>query len=385
MKKRDKYFLVIMMFLMVMVIVLSYFYNRYNNTGLINESKELLGDIYTLKTGTYELRNGTLLDSNGKKINDKEYVKASGFINIDKYQNVRFKLNKDNSCISKTYLGNIKFEKNNCGEFNNITVHMIKNNNNISFETKEQLEYMVSNKDDFKGIWIKQDNNQNIIINSYNEGKNYIWFKDMEGNISKPYTFTISCLDTSNAKYDSGVFYCSGSTVILDDIKWVVLKDNNSSIKLMRFYPLDEKMEYTKLKDEYKWSSSSINSYLNNEFISSLSEELVNKLLTIEICDDYSSYYCNNEICGGREKEEIERNNYICSSYTTSKVKLISYDDFNYAYATSKNKETLKGYYLSLNSLEYGKVSSITYNYDYYILEKVTNKLDIRPVIIVDK
>ena len=58
-------------------------------------------------------------------------------------------------------------------------------------------------------------------------------------------------------------------------------------------------------------------------------------------------YYCNNEICGGREKEEIERNNYICSEYTTSKVKLISYDDFNYAYSTAKNKETFYWYHIT--------------------------------------
>lgn len=385
MKKRDKYFLVVMIFLMVMVLVLSYFYNRYSNTGLVNESKELLGDIYTLKTGTYELRNGILLNSKGQRLNKKEYVKASGFINIDKYMNVRFKLNKDNSCISKTYLGNIKFENNNCEDFKEISVQMIKNNNNISFETNEILEYMVSNKDDFKGIWSKQGNNSNIIINSYNEGKNYIWFKDSEGNLSKTYTFSINCLDTNNAKYNSGVFYCSGSTVILDDIKWVVLKDNNSSIKLMKYLPIDEKMQYTINKDDYRWSTSSINNYLNNEFINNLKEETINKLLTIEICDDYTNAYCNNEICGGREKEEIERNSYICSDYTTSKIKLISYDDFNYAYSTAKNKENLKGNYLSLNSMEYGKVSSIQYNFDYYVLENITNKLDIKPVIIIDK
>ena len=64
---------------------------------------------------------------------------------------------------------------------------------------------------------------------------------------------------------------------------------------------------------------------------------------------------------------------------------LISYDDFNYAYSTAKNKENLKGNYLSLNSMEYGKVSSIQYNFDYYVLENITNKLDIKPVIIIDK
>ena len=385
MKKRDKYFLVTMAFLMIMILVLSYFYNRYNNTGLINESKELLGDIYKLKSGTYELRNGILYNIKEERINNKEYIKASGYIDIDKYLNVRFKLNKDNFCISKTYLGNIKFENNNCGNYDEIKVQMIKNNNNISFETNMSLDYMISNKDDFKGIWKSQGNNQNIIIKSYNEGKNYIWFRDKDGNLSKTYSFEINCLDTTNAKYNSDVFYCSGSTIILDDIKWVVIKDNNTSIKLMKYLPLDEKMNYTDNTNDFSYSNSLVNNYLNNTFINELSKETLNKLLTIEICDDYTNNYCNNEICGGREKEEIERNNYICSTYTSSKVKLISYDDYNYAYAKSKNKESLSGNYLSINSFEYGKVSSILYNYDYYILEEVTNKLDIRPVIIVNK
>ena len=122
MKQRDKYFLVLMIFLMIMVLVLSYFYNRYNNTGIVNESKELLGDIYSLKSGEYELKNGLLFNSNKERVNDKEYIKASGIIYVDKYLNVRFKLNIDNSCISKTSLGNIKFEKNHCTDYKKIII-----------------------------------------------------------------------------------------------------------------------------------------------------------------------------------------------------------------------------------------------------------------------
>jgi len=58
---------------------------------------------------------------------------------------------------------------------------------------------MVSNKDDFKDIWISQNNNQHIIINSYNESKIYIWFKDKDGNLSKTYFFEINCTDATNA------------------------------------------------------------------------------------------------------------------------------------------------------------------------------------------
>lgn len=382
MKKRVKYILILLVFIVVMGLVLSYFYYRYKS---IDEVKLLLNDISSLEPGNYELKNGLLFNSNNERINNNVYLDASGTIRIDQYKNVSFKLNKNYFCISKTELGNIEYENHKCTDFKDINVNMITNNNIISFETKETLKYMVSNKDDFKGVWIKQDNDQNIIINSFNEGKNYIWFSDLDGNLSKTYTFNINCLNTTNANYDSSVFYCSGSTVLLDDIKWVVLKDNNSSIKLMKYLPLDNKMPYSENQYDFKWSNSTINKYLNNEFINNLSDKTINKLLTFEICNDYTNHSCNDEICGGREKEEIERNDYTCYEYTTSKVKLISYDDFNYAYSTSKDKTFLSGNFLSMNSFEYGKVSSIQYNYDYYILESVTNKLDIRPVIIIDK
>ena len=385
MKKRDKYFLVLMFFLMAMLLVFLYFYKKYNNTNLINETKLLLGDLYNLESGKYELKNGILYDENNNIVNNKEYVKASGYIYIDKYMNVSFKLNKDDGCISKTSLGKINYEYNYCSEIKEVNVHIIKNNNNISFETDEELEYMISNKDDFNGFWVKQDYSSNIIINSYNEGKNYIWFKDMYGNLSKTYSFKVDCLDTKNAKYNDSVFYCSGSTVILDDIKWVVIRDNNSSIELMKYLPLDKKMEFSDDINDIRWSKSKINNYLNNEYIHELSSETINKLLTIEICDDYDSINCNEEVCGGRSKNEIERLNYYCSSYTGSKIKLISYDEFNYAYSKAKNKDFLYGNYWSINSLELGVGTSIQYNYDYYILEKFNNKLDVRPVIIIDK
>ena len=385
MKKRDKYFLVLMLFLMAMLLVLLFFYKKYNNSDLVNETKLLLGDLYTFESGNYELKNGILYDGNNNKVNNKEYVKASGFISIDKYKNVSFKLNKDDGCISKTSLGKIKYEYSYCSEIKEVSVQIIKNNNNISFETDDSLEYMVSNKDDFSGFWIKQDDSSNIIINSYNEGENYIWFKDVDGNLSKTYSFKIDCLNTSNAKYNNSVFYCSGSTILIDDIKWVVIRDNNSNIELMKYLPLDKKMEFSNDLNDIKWSTSTINKYLNNEYIHELSSKTINKLLTIEICDDYDSINCNGEVCGGRSRKEIERFNYYCSSYTSSKIKLISYDEFNYAYSKAKNKDFLYGNYWSINSLELGMGSSVQYNYDYYILEKMNNKLDVRPVIIIDK
>ena len=153
----------------------------------------------------------------------------------------------------------------------------------------------------------------------------------------------------------------------------------------MKLLPLSQKFEFTKDENDFRWSTSDIKSYLNNTFISELSKNTLNKLSTMEICDDYDSLNCNNEVCGGRSKEEINRNNYICYNYSNCKVKVISYDEFNYAFSNAKNKESLNGYYWSINSIELGSATSILYNYDYYILENKTNKLDVRPVIILNK
>ena len=126
-------------------------------------------------------------------------------------------------------------------------------------------------------------------------------------------------------------------------MKWVVLEDTNNSVKLMRYLPLDNKMAHCPecskscdvfcSKDNYKWSNSYINYYLNNEFIYELSEETKNKLSTFKICDDYESVNCDDEICGGRLDNEIRINKWTCNNYVemscpTTKNDLTSYLEY---------------------------------------------------------
>jgi hypothetical protein len=104
----------------------------------------------------------------------------------------------------------------------------------------------------------------------------------------------------------------------------------------------------------------------------------------MDICDDYDNFNCDDSICGGYTKDEILEKEWSCSKYTQSKVKLISYVEFNYAYVNSKNRTNLRGNYLAINSYVHNFASSVN-NFDFYILEDIHNKMDIRPVIQLSK
>lgn len=398
MKQIYKYIVVIFIFIILMLCVLFFFMGRYKNIHTINKSKEMLEYLYTLKEGNYIYKDGFIYSENGSLLKEKYYFKGNGNINIDKYKNVRFKINSNKKCVSKTYLGNIEVLDNNCDDFENIDVEIIRNNKIISFSSnKTNLEYMLSNSDDFKGTWIKQDYEDNIILKTYSAGDNYIWFKDKDGNISDVIKFEVDCLLTNDSNYDENLFYCSGSKLNIDSIEWVVLEDTNNEITLMKSTPIDEKLPqcletesnfcyYTKDSSlPYKWSNSYINYYLNSVFYDSLSESFKNTLEEKSICDEYDNYSCNNENCGGLTNDTINKYNYSCKNYTKSKIRIISYDEYNRAYKLIDDKDCIRGNYYAINSYEKDKGTSVQYSDEFYILEDLTNKLDIRPVISISK
>lgn len=397
MKQMKKYIIVIVLFVILMIIVLFFFLNKYSNIHLLNKSREMINDIKDLKEGHYVFKNGVILSENETVINKKYYYDGNGNIYIDKYGNIKFLINDGKTCISKTSQGDIKLNKGECRKFKEVTVQYSKNNSKISFTSKtKNLLYKVSNEDDFKGNWYKEEYTDNLILSYFREGKNYIWFKDEEGNISDAYEFSVDCLNTRKASYDKNIFYCSGSTVMLDNIEWIVIEDNNRSIKLMKVLPVDVKLEqckkekseycfYTKTESlKYNWNNSYLNYYLNNIFINKLSQETKDSILDSKICNDFSRT-CSGEVCGGHIKEEIEYNNFICDEYVDSKVRVITYDEFNYIYSKNNNRDLIDGNYWALNSYEIGKGSSIQRNYEFYILEDFTSKLDAKPVIVLKK
>ena len=323
-------------------------------------------------------------------------MSGNGKINVDKYGNVSFTIYYENKCVNKTPLGKINVNKKCIGN-KDIKITINKNNNKISFVSNiKNLDYKISTHDDFIGEWIHEDYKDNIVLKRYNEGKNYIWFKDSEGNVSEVISFEVNCFTSTKSTYDKNVFYCSGSTIKLDNIDFLVIKDNNDSIKLMKYTPIDDILSqctkeeseycyYTKDKNNsYNWTNSYVNYFLNSEFIKKLSISTINNLVDEYICDDLDSI-CNEESCVGISKDYIDKNNYICNSYTKSRVRVISYDEFNYVYSKTSNKKVLNGNYWAINSFSKDNGSSIQYNQDFYVFEGLTNSKDIKPVITLHK
>ena len=397
MKKSNRFKIAYIISLLIMILIVVFFMFKMNSIKLLNSAKDLLSYLYTLETNTdYSFINGKVY-KNEILLSDRLFFDGNGIINIDKYGNVRFIIKSDNKNIYKTYLGNINMSKKYDG-FKEIKASIAKNNSTISFLLDDNdLDYMISFEDDFKGEWKHDKYDSNLIISSYNAGDNYIWFKDSEGNISEPIKFNVDCLQTNNGDYKSNLFYCRGSIVKIDEIDWVVLEDNSSRIKLMKYLPIDEKLSqcfsevsdycyYTnQSKMPHKWSNSYINYYLNNIFINKLSNQTINKLVTNYICDEYDNYCCDGEICGGYTKEEINYYNWHCVNYTASKIRIISYNEFNRIYSLLDNKKPISGNYWAINAYANDKGSSIQYNYEFYILEDYTKKLDVKPIIIIKK
>lgn len=398
MKKRNKYFIVISLFIISLFIIILIFINKYSSILDTNKAKNLLEFLYTLKEGNYQYKEGYVLTENNSLVKNKKYLSGNGNIHIDKYGNVEFYINYDNKCIYKNLTGNITSKNSICNSFNKLDIKVAKNNNQISFiSNKKNLEYKISNKDDFKGEWIKKDYKDNFILNYYKEGTHYIWFKSEDGILSDAIQFNIECLNTRKAQYDSNVLYCNGSTIILSDIEWVVIDTGENAITLMKYLPIkdnlyhctSEKSEYcfytqNEIK-EFKWSNSYVNYYLNNVYIDTLSDDIKDRLITKYICDEYELYNCEGESCGGNTKEIINENNWVCTNYTPSKIRLISYYEFNSIVTNSKSIETLNGNYWTINSFTKNYGSVVQNNYEFYILEDLNNKLNVKPVITITK
>lgn len=400
MKKRNKKIIIItsIIFIIIMSIIIVFFMYKNKNISLTNKANILLEELYKMDEGSYILDDGYIYSQIGVKISDKKYIEANGKIEIDKYKNVKFNLEIENKCINKNTLGDVKV-LNECPQEKRIDVQISKNNNEISFITEESnLEYLISEKDNLKGEWIKKEYKDSILITAYNEGINYIWFKDKDGNVSEPISFNVECLNTTNANYDKEVFYCTGSTIILDEEKWIVIKDKKETITLMKLDSLEERLSHCttesssychtlkKEKIDYKWSTSFINYYLNNVYIEMLSDDVKKSLVDTSVCNDYRIEGCkDNEGCGGTLKEDIISKDWYCEEYTNSKVRLITYQEYNRIFFNLKDNYLANQTYWSMNSYleDYG--SSIQDNYEYYIKENLTSKLEVKPVITILK
>lgn len=397
MKQGIKYTIVFLLFITIMIVVFSLYFNRYDEVFYTNGGKALLSKLYELKEGSYNYENGNITGNDVIIYDDDFYFDGIGKINIDKYGNINFYIDTDGFCVYKNYMSDVKLMKSKCHQFDNLEIEVIKNNNKISFKSDVgNLQYKISTKDDFLGEWIKKDYTGNLTINSYNEGNNYIWFKDNDGNISEVVEFKVDCLNTNGVKYNSEIFYCSGSIVNIDNVDWVVISDNASEISLMKMEALSEELAHCFNQESdycyymndkvysYKWSNSYVNGYLNNTFIEELSDETRNKLVTKYICDEFTSEDCDGN-CGGYTKEIINHNNWKCSEYTPSKIRIISFYEYNYIYKRIGESNKIKGTYLMINSLNKDMASIVDLDYSVFINEDLLNINKIRPVITLKK
>ena len=352
-----------------------------------------------MEVGDYQFNDGVI--SNGIKYysSDDFNIKGNGLINKDKYGNIKFFIDTDGKCIYKNSVGNVKLMNSKCKGFEKLAVDVIKNNNTVSFSSlDDNLSYKISDSDNFVGEWIHEEHSGNITLSKYNDGTNYIWFKDKNGNLSDVIEFNIDCLNSDGAVYNKSVFYCSGSIVKLDSMSWIVVSDNNSEITLMKKTSLEDKIAHCDSfvsdncyyvddnnKVSYKWSNSYINKYLNNNFIEKLSESTKFNLVNTEICDEFNNMSCNDESCGGLKREEINKYGYTCNNYTYSQVRLLSYSEYSKLFNKLKENTLIRGQYLLINSYVEDKASLVDSNYEVYIMEDILEFNKIRPVITLKK
>ncbi len=382
MKKNYKYVIVVITFLLIMAGIIFYFKERYNKIVYKNSANHLLKEVYNLEMGDYIFSHGYLINSMGKKINDVKYFDGNGNINKDKYGNVKFFINTDDYCLYKTSLGKIRVSEHKCSSYGKIDLEQTSNNSVVSFKSDKFLYYKVSNHDDLKGDWIYGGND--IVIKSFDEGDNYIWFKDSEGRLSDVIKYNMSCIYTEGNKYDENIYYCIGSSIVIDGTDWLVVDMSNDEMTLMSRYAIGSMPLYEGTKD-YKWSNSNVYFKLNNDYINSLPSSIKDKIIVKSICDNYSIQGCkNNEGCGGYLKEVINENKWYCSDYVDSKVRLLSYDEYNRIYMSPHKNNFISEYWI-INTFEKNKGSVIQSNGEVYIMEDLSSSINVKPVITISR
>ena len=384
MKKSYKYIIVILLFILIMVGIIFYFKERYNKIIYKNSANHLLKEVYNLEMGDYIFDHGYIIDSEGNKINDVKYFDGNGNINKDKYGNVKFFINTNDYCLYKTSLGKIKVSEHKCTSYGKIELEQTSNNSVVSFISNKYLYYKVSSHDDLKGDWVYGGND--IVIKSFNEGDNYIWFKDTEGRLSDVIKFNMSCIYTDGNKFDENIYYCTGSSIEIDGTDWLVVDMSNDEITLMSRYSIGSMpLITTETNKDYKWSDSNIYFQLNNNYIDKIPQSIKDRIIEKSICNDYTLQGCkNNEGCGGYLKEIINENNWHCSNYVNSKVRLLSYDEYNKIY-TSPHRNNFMSEYWIINTFEKNKGSVIQSNGEVYIMEELTSSINVKPVITISR
>lgn len=398
MKEMKKIIIILIIFTIIMALIVVYFLFLNERIHIKNMSNDILKYSYTLDNGEYIYNMGVIYTKEGKVLNDSFLLNGKGKIVKDKYGNVKFYILNDKYCVNKNSFGKIKLSHESCIDFKEIESNILVNNTKVSFDVKEKnLSYLLSKNDDMNGNWISPEYKDSIIIDINDPGNYYIWFKNVLGVISEPIRFNINCFESDNSVYNKDTFYCPLATVIIDDEEWTVIDSDNDYVSLLKTYPLENKLShclnfksdnicyYTKKKNvAYNWKNSYINQYLNKDFYDYFSLNIKNNIIDVDICVDDDSM-CDSENCVGVLRSEIVKNNWVCNNYEKSFVRLLSYSEYENIYSQYDGVNYIFGNYWMINLFSDGYGTSMQRNGDMFVKEKLTNKLDIRPVITLSR
>ena len=156
---------------------------------------------------------------------------------------------------------------------------------------------------------------ETITYTSQNQGTNYLFVKDLSGNVSKVKEVTFN--------------YNIGAPITYAGYNWHVVNDDGENLTILmdgnQSGEHGEKflkgMGHNTSKTTYSWGTSLINAYLNNEFYNSLPKEVQDSIVEASICNDAGA-----SATGGY----LSTQGKDCTTgYVTSKIRLITLPEFN--------------------------------------------------------
>ncbi len=406
MSKKNLIFKIIIVFVLAVAVcffTLKFLYNKILENDTKNSLEEIINLISFYENGEYILKNNILYDKNGNKIKTKMMNGTSQLIKTDYGINAKFQHNK--ICTYKT-IGNPKIlvYKRLCKNLNIKQEELEYNQNNAQITLKGNFSYYaVTKTDKIPESWAGYDKKELIITLPFH-GEFYLWTKTSYGILSDPIKVKVDCLLKDADEISKSIIYCTGSKINLGGYSWHVISDKNGELKLLLDSSqldlmshcekgIDDKYCYFKdnvLFKSYKWSISKINKYLNEYFLEKVSDY---NLKEYEICDQTSGVKgCKGgDGCAGYLKEQMESGNYKCKKYASSKVRLLTFDEYNFIIKNTEDYKWLYGSKIGefwlMNGYYENGFSAFKINVfgQCYLDENTSSLLEVRPVITIYK
>lgn len=399
-----KIILVVILSLTVFYFSWNFLYDKILENNVRNDLIYLNKLLDSYEYGKYYLRDYKLLDENFNEIANKINVKGEALVYITKY-GLNSRLENGKICAYKTS-GNseVLFYSGNCDSFDISESEIKYSQNNSQVTISGEFDYYYVGKSDVKvGTWLKKEGGD-LIINLPYSGKFYIWIKNNAGVISEILSVNVECSNEDSNQINNTLIYCNGSKLNIAGYSWRVISDINGELKLLMDSKqldlmahcdseINEKYCYYKsdiLYKKYKWSNSEINEFLNKKIIKSFNNY---KLKEYEICDVESGVKgCKDgDGCSGYLKEEIKKGSYSCDKYSKSKIRLLTYMEYNHLLNEVLDKRWVYnskiGEFWLMNGYSGSGYSAFKVNKfgQVYLDEGVNTLLEVRPVITIYK